>query len=222
MMEPPPDTRRRSYLMPSEAAGLEKNLSLFEHEDELAALEQLVAEGEADDSLVEAHGWVKKATIQKRERVALYLKTAKDRTEMGRELLRKRIADAREFLDAREREIERHEAYFAEGIKAMGQDAKGKYPILRGLTTQLRIQKNPDSVKITEERLVPARFKTVTVTMQGEEWLTVIKNLPDSFVPTWTIDEVRIDKAAIKQALENKQDVPGAHMATGGMGLRID
>jgi hypothetical protein len=208
--------------MPAEAAGLEKNLSLFEHEDELAALEQLVAEGEADDSLVEAHDWVKKATIQKRERVALYIKTAKDRTAMGRDLLKKRVADAKAFLDAREREIERHEAYFAEGIKAMGTDAKGKYPILRGLTTQLRIQKNPDSVKITDEGLVPARFKKVTLTMSAEELFTITDHLHEGYTPGWTIDDVSLDKAAIKQALESKQDVPGAHMATGEMGLRID
>jgi len=82
----------------------------------------------------------------------------------------------------------------------------------------LAIQANPESVEITDLDAVPDEFKTVTVKMPAAVYRNLLNYeiLLKDYDATWTAS-----KTAIKEALKQGRDVPGADTRFGKWSLRV-
>lgn len=214
-------------------------LTFAEHESQLAELVDTldVVEPGMEAELKAEIAQSLKGAIEKRERTAQFILDERGRIEVGRE----RLKAGKNFLDAREAQLDKFENYVAGAIKLLGTDAKGKYPVLKGILTQLRIQQAPSSVKILDAAQVPVEYKTLTLEVGAAEWqehldwckeMKQLKRDPhlvdmddddeiETLIPV-TVKSTSIDKAEIKNAIEAGAEVPGADIQFGEYGLRVD
>lgn len=88
---------------------------------------------------------------------------------------------------------------------------------LEGSIGVLSLKQNPPAVEITDERLVPTKFREVTVTMDAQDWLSI----PDELTLRARKTEYRTKKADVKEALKAGEEVPGADLGFGSMRLEI-
>jgi hypothetical protein len=105
--------------------------------------------------------------------------------------------------------LERFKAYLVRCIELSGQKK------VEADNGSLAIQANPESVEITDLELVPDEFKTVTVKMPAATYRVLAAEL-DGLDATWTAS-----KTAIKEALKQGRDVPGADTRFGKWSLRV-
>jgi hypothetical protein len=116
----------------------------------------------------------------------------------------------------------------------MGPDAKGKYPKLAGHSLVLSVARNPDSVDIQDEALIPEEYKSVTVKLPAEVWAVVLDTFAradsDEYMANTSkslrsVDEkapVSIDKAGIKKAIKAGKTVDGADLFIGGLRCEVN
>ncbi len=126
----------------------------------------------------------------------------------------KRLQERKRFYEA---VLERCESYVIRIIRDMGADAKNRFPKLEGNTTSFGIARKPASVELLDEAAVPPEFKTLTLKMPATLWGRILDSL-DLDLRGELLDVVKtaesaISRTAIKQALDAKQEVPGASMA---------
>jgi len=81
---------------------------------------------------------------------------------------------------------------------------------------------------IEDEEAIPAKFKTITVTMPLEDWQSVIDLIMSTDSAEWpniSITDVKttitISKHAIAEAIEAGKEVPGADIRWGQMRLSV-
>lgn len=89
---------------------------------------------------------------------------------------------------------------------------------IEGQEFTLRIQKNSqDSVKITDEKAIPAAYRRVEATMDGVLWETALSLLPEELSKALerSVQEARPDSEAIKAAASRQEEVPGARVERG-------
>jgi len=89
---------------------------------------------------------------------------------------------------------------------------------IEGREFALRIQKNSqDSVRFTDETLVPMRYRTVAARIDGPLWETLIECLPEDLSRSLmtSIQDATPSNEAIKQAVQNQIAVPGAEVYRG-------
>jgi len=89
---------------------------------------------------------------------------------------------------------------------------------IEGREFTLRIQKNSqDSVRFTDESLVPMRYRTVAARLDGTLWERLIETVPEDLKrPLVTsIQEAAPSNEAIKNAVQNQISVPGAEVYRG-------
>jgi hypothetical protein len=89
---------------------------------------------------------------------------------------------------------------------------------IEGREFTLRVQKNSqDSVRITDEAVLPKCFCRIEARIPGIIWETVLSLLPDELAKTLesTIQEARPDTDAIKAAEMRNEHVPGAEVRRG-------
>jgi hypothetical protein len=127
----------------------------------------------------------------------------------------------------------RMEGYVIHTIETvMGPDAKGKYPKLAGHSLVLSVARNPDSVDIQDEALIPAEYKSVTVKLPAEIWSELLQAFSDDdgnrvaevSKVLQAADEkadVSIDKAGIKKAIKAGETVDGADLFIGGLRCEV-
>lgn len=223
------ETRR---LVPAEA-----RKTLFELETDLEALQEtveLVAPDQQEDFLKE-FSTALTAAKDKRDRVHGFMchleaAIAVDDAELTR--LKKRKARHEAVLD-------RLDHYVQTTIINLGKDAKGAWKVLEGNSVTLKLKNNPPSVAINDEAAIPARFKTISVTLPAELWEQVCDSL-DLELRGQVLDAVKkpgsavmktLVKDAIAEAVPDYLDqlkekpavyceaVPGASIAAGGTKL---
>jgi hypothetical protein len=89
---------------------------------------------------------------------------------------------------------------------------------VEGQEFTLRIQKNSqDSVKITDEALIPTAYRKIDTKMDGVLWETVLSLLPEELSKALErcVQEAKPDSEAIKAAASRQEEVPGAHVQRG-------
>src|SRR5258708_11127713 len=84
----------------------------------------------------------------------------------------KRLQDRKKGYQA---VVDRLETYIIRVIEDLGTDAKGKYRKLEGRTVSFGLRGCAASVKITNEEMVPAQFKTLTITLPAVGWQTPLE-----------------------------------------------
>jgi len=89
---------------------------------------------------------------------------------------------------------------------------------IEGREFTLRIQKNSqDSVRFTDETMVPMRYRTVTARLDGAFWERLIEKVPEELKCPLvaSIQEASPSNEAIKNAVQNQIAVPGAEVYRG-------
>jgi hypothetical protein len=89
---------------------------------------------------------------------------------------------------------------------------------IEGREFTLRIQKNSqDSVRFTDETLVPMGYRTVTARLDGLMWERLIEFVPEEFkrLLVASIQEAVPNNEAIKNAVQNQIAIPGAEVYRG-------
>jgi Siphovirus Gp157 len=89
---------------------------------------------------------------------------------------------------------------------------------IEGREFTLRIQKNSqDSVKITDELLLPISYRKIEARVDGILWETIVSHLPEGLVAALEacVQDTRPDTDAIKAAVMRNEVVPGANVQRG-------
>jgi hypothetical protein len=198
--------------------------TLYELEDTLQALANSIALAEDESArqmILGEIGQALRKTKDKRDSMVAFLRHC--------ELQQK-------FADAEIERIERRKAFIANVAKQLENyvvqlieqfappDRKGVQR-LDGNVSSMRIQKNPDSVLITDLSAVPSAFKHVTLTMPAYVWEALLNSagLEDrkEFESRVEKAEYRPDKKAIAGELKNGVAITGADLKFGGHRLVI-
>jgi Siphovirus Gp157 len=160
------------------------------------------------------------AAKDKRDRVSHFLAHLESQADLAAAEIKRLQARKTAY----ESLLTKMKGYVVHVIQTLGADTKGKYPKLEGNTASFRIQKNPDSVEITDESAIPSQFKTATVTIPLPLWDELLDAM-DMELSGRVLDSIRrpdiaVRNADVKAALKNKEDVPGARWAETSYHLR--
>ncbi len=215
--------------MPTEALELTPARSLFDIEDDYAALlntDDLV-EPQDQEQFKQELAHALKTAVDKRERFGQFILTA----ERRRDALKaeaKRLMDQAAMYD---RAAERAREYGANVIESFGQDAKGKYRKLEGNTVVLSLRAGSSRVEFTDEAAVPSDYKALEITVSAKAWEEHIEacygaHFEDVDELVKITDQIKhveviISKPAVKQAIDSGHDVPGADLRFGSPTLVI-
>jgi hypothetical protein len=90
----------------------------------------------------------------------------------------------------------------------------------------LSIRKNPESVDVSDEAAVPSRFKAVTITVPAVAWESLVHDSPEEVASALgPLDQIkadcRVERRAVKAAIDAGETVPGAAMKVGGIRLDV-
>jgi hypothetical protein len=189
-------------------------LHLYEAEHELLALMDADPEEEfgpeQEQELAAAIAESLQYVAEKRERFGLFLMWLdQQHANAKREIDRLRLRQTRlENLKAR---LKR---YGVLAIRSLGTDQKGKFRKLVGTTVTLFIKALPASVDITDEAAVPSEYKKVCVQMPAQLYERLCTMAP--VIAELPLKDVSIDKEAVRKALEQNREVPGADLRLPG------
>ena len=89
---------------------------------------------------------------------------------------------------------------------------------IEGQQFTLRIQKNSqDSVKITDELLLPISYRKIEARLDGVLWETIVSHLPEGLAAALEacVQDTKPDTDAIKAAAMRNEEVPGADLRRG-------
>jgi hypothetical protein len=198
------------------------SMTLYQVEDDLQALLDTGEGGvpvEVEEAFrVELEAALRTA-IDKRDRVGQFL----SHCEAQEAHIEAEIKRLRALKGSFGRAAEKMEGYVRRVIESLGMDEKGRWRKLEGRTTVFSLRACPPSVLVTNEGAVPAKFKTLTITVPAEAWEKVADFLPHEyrveFIGAVKKTEVSINAAAIKGAINAGEAVPGADLAIGKYNL---
>jgi hypothetical protein len=187
--------------------------SLFEIDAELDSLldeiaEQAEQKGEPPEELVARFQQFCSARGEKVDRIGRFLRQMEAREQFCRSEAARLSDRARTAADKVER-TKNMVLYYL-----MSRDLK----TIEGREFTLRVQKNSqDSVRITDEAVLPKCFCRIEARIPGIIWETALSLLPDELAKTLesTIQEARPDTDAIKAAEMRNEQVPGAEVRRG-------
>lgn len=87
---------------------------------------------------------------------------------------------------------------------------------MNGTTESLHLHTNPPAVQFSDERLIPADFCTLHVTMTADQWSDIANLLADTgndkLLDSITTDTPQPQKSLIKSVLRQGGGVPGAFL----------
>ena len=207
-------------LVPTQAS----QCTLYEVEDCLAAFANTIdlAPDEPTRQLVlEEIGQALRRAKDKRDAVVAFLRHCEQQRKFAdREI--ERIERRKDLIARVQEQLERHVVQVIEQFAIP--DRRG-IKRLEGNVSSLRIQKNPDSVLITDVAAVPLAHKDVTLTMPAYVWEALLQmiSLTDrkEFESRVERLEYKPDKKAIAADLKNGVTVPGADLKFGDSRLVI-
>jgi hypothetical protein len=201
--------------MPSEVAE-SKALTVYAVEGWLEALENV--DGMVTPDQQQAFELELAQALQsthRTERVAQSILQLEAEVEFGKQEIRR--------IKARCDRIEAFVEHLREGvlnfIKALGADRNGRFPALAGRTATMSARANPASVLITDPEEVPIRYKRAVVQLPYDMWLSIVEAHPHA--TAGHLQEVKIDKAAIKEAIRRGEEVAGADLDISQYHLRV-
>jgi Gp157 protein len=200
-------------------------LTLYEIEDNLAALANTfdtVEDAEDRQMILDEIGRALRQAKEKRDALVGFLRhcVAQQRfadQEIERiKARRDRIAEFREELEQYVvRVIDEFSVPDRRGVKRM-----------EGNFSSLRIQKNPDSVVITDEKTLPLSMKDAVLTMPAYVWEALLERLDKADRAVFEAQvkkcEFKPDKRALAGELKKGEEIPGADLKFGELRLVID
>ena len=198
--------------------------TLYELEENLQALVnsiELAEEPSAREAIFEQIGQALRKTAEKRDAVAAFLRHCE---------WQRRFADAEiERIQKRKASIERLqeelESYVVRVIEQYAAHDRRGVQRLEGNFSSLRIQKNPDSVLITDVEAVPLAFKQAMLAMPAHVWEALLQRLGLEERKIWEARveklEFKPDKKAIGGELKSGTEIPGADLKFGDWRLVI-
>jgi len=192
-------------------------LTLYAIEEQLAAMAEtaeLVPEDQ-EQAFLEDFRTALMAAVDKRDRVGQFLAHLEQQAVFAAAEI-KRLQERKAFF---ERALEKMEGYVIHVIEAIGPDTKGKYPKLEGRTVTFSIRDCPPSVEIKDEAAIPSDYKAITITMPALQWEALLDFL-DLEQRAAVLDSVgkpkaSVSKTAIKKAIGDGAQVPGADLIVG-------
>jgi hypothetical protein len=207
-------------LIPTQA----NSCTLYELEDNLQALVNsidLAEEPPMRASILEEIGQELRKTKEKRDRVVAFLRHCE---------LQQSFADAeieriqkRKALIARVQE--ELESYLAHVIEQFAPPDRRGIKRLEGNFSSVRIQKNPDSVLITDLDAIPLAFKQAVLVMPAYVWEALLQRVGPEERKTFEarVDrlEFKPDKKAIGAELKRGNQIQGADLKFGDSRLVI-
>ena len=187
--------------------------SLFEIDAELDSLLDQIAEqaeqkGEPPEELVARFQQFCSAHGEKVDRIGRFLRQMEAREQFCRSEAA-RLSDRARTAAGKVERTKNMVLYYL-----MSRDLK----TIEGREFTLRVQKNSqDSVRITDEAVLPKCFCRIEARIPGIIWETALSLLPDELAKTLesTIQEARPDTDAIKAAEMRNEQVPGAELRRG-------
>jgi len=194
-----------------------KSLTLYEAEGYLADL--LETEGAVTPEQQEAFDLELSRSLavtqDKREKVARFILQCEDQAEFCKVESKRIAARGKVFENTAQRVRE----YVLSYIMAQGADLKGKFQKLVGKTTTMRAHANPVSVEILNEEAIPTKYKIALPELPLEVWHVIVDRFPNE--TAGALKSVKIDKHAVKEAIEHGEEVLGADLNLGAYHLRI-
>ncbi len=192
--------------MATELVPIQKTgLTLYEVEDNLAALAntfEVVEEAEA-----------------KRDAVVGFLRHCEAQQKFA-DLEIERLKTRRERIARFQAEFEQ---YLVSLIDQFAIPDRRGVKRLEGNFSSMRIQKNPDSVVITDEKALPVAWKDVVLTMPAHVWEALLERLDKDerriFEEKVKKCEFKPDKRAVGSELKNGEQIPGADLKFGELRL---
>jgi hypothetical protein len=209
--------------MATELVPIQKTgLTLYEVEDNLAALAntfEVVEETEAKRIILDEIGQAIRRVKEKRDAVVGFLRHCEAQQNFADQEI--------ERLKIRRERIARFQAEFEQYLVSLIDqfaipDRRG-VKRLEGNFSSMRIQKNPDSVVITDEKALPVAWKDVVLTMPAHVWEALLERLDKDerrvFEEKVKKCEFKPDKRAVAGELKNGEQIPGADLKFGELRL---
>jgi hypothetical protein len=209
--------------MATELVPIQKTgLTLYEVEDNLAALAntfEVVEEAEAKRLILDEIGQAIRRIKEKRDAVVGFLRHCEAQQTFADQEI--------ERLKIRRERIARFQAEFEQYLVSLIDqfaipDRRG-VKRLEGNFSSMRIQKNPDSVVITDEKALPVSWKDVVLTMPAHVWEALLERLDKDerrvFEEKVKKCEFKPDKRAVGSELKNGEQIPGADLKFGELRL---
>jgi len=198
--------------------------TLYELEDNLQALVNsidLAEDPSARQSILDEIGQALRKTTEKRDSVVAFLRHCE---------MQRRFADAEiDRIQKRKASIgqlqEELESHLVCVVERYAKPDRRGVQRLEGNFSSLRIQKNPDSVLITDAAAIPLAFKQVILAMPAYIWEALLQTLGLEERKTWEacVDklEFKPDKKAIGVELKTGTEIPSADLKFGDWRLVI-
>jgi len=205
--------------MPTELVPIPKTgLTLYEVEDNLAALAnafEVVEEAEAKRLILDEIGQAIRRVKEKRDAVVGFLRHCEAQQKFA-DLEIERLQNRRERIARFQAEFEQ---YLVSLIDQFAIPDRRGVKRLEGNFSSMRIQKNPDSVVITDEKALPVAWKDVVLTMPAHVWEALLERLETDdrrvFEEKVKKCEFKPDKRAVAGELKNGEQIPGADLKFG-------
>ncbi len=201
-------------LIPIQKTGL----TLYEVEDNLAALAntfEVVEEAEAKRLILDEIGQAIRRVKEKRDAVVGFLRHCEAQQKFA-DLEIERLKSRRERIARFQAEFEQ---YLVSLIDQFAIPDRRGVKRLEGNFSSMRIQKNPDSVVITDEKALPVAWKDVVLTMPAHVWEALLERLETDdrrvFEEKVKKCEFKPDKRAVAGELKNGEQIPGADLKFG-------
>ena len=194
-------------------ASIAQEYSLFEIDRELDTFldeieEQIENRGAASTELLERFQRFCEAHGEKADRIGRFLRMMEARVQYCRSEA-SRLQERARISERKATQTKYMVMYYLRS-----RDLKK----IEGREFTLRIQKNSqDSVRFTDETLVPMRYRTVAARLDGPLWERLIEGVPEEIkrLLVASIQEAAPSNEAIKNAVQNQIAVPGAEVYRG-------
>ena len=198
--------------------------TLYELEDNLRSLVNSIelAEDSSDHAVIlEEIGEALRKTVEKRDAVVAFFRHCESQLSFADAEI-KRIEQRRTCIARVQEELEH---YCARVVEQYAKPDRRGIRRLEGRFSSLRIQKNPESVLITDVEALPAAFKHATVTMPAYVWKALLDHLETDWRQMLEKHVARLefkpDKKMLDTELKSGGQVPGADLKFGEWRLVI-
>ena len=198
--------------------------TLYDLEDNLQALVNsidLAEEPAMRDAILQEIGKELRKAKEKRDAVVAFLRHCKLQQKFADAEI-ERIEKRKAFIARVQQELE---SYLVQVIEQFAAPDRRGIKRLEGNFSSLRIQKNPDSVLITDLALIPLALKQAALTMPAYVWEALLQRVGIEERKTFEARveklEFKPDKKAIGGELKNGTQIPGADLKFGDWRLVI-
>jgi hypothetical protein len=200
------------------------NCTLYEIEDTLQALVNsidLVEDAHDRQLVLDKIGEELRRTKEKRDRVVAFRRHCEQQQKFADAEI-ERIEKRKAFIARVQEELE---LYVVQVIEQFAPADRRGIKRLEGNVSTMRIQKNPDSVLITDIDSIPLMFKQIVLTMPAYVWEAMLQRIgfEDRKVFEARVEkaEFKPDKKLIGAELKKGAQVPGADLKFGDFRLVI-